>query len=219
MQEAQTKLRRDAEQNRAKILGSARALFSAYGVDAPLEDVAARAGVGIATLYRRFPSREALLAELFAAEFEQNHQAADAALGFEDPWQGFCFYLERICEMQAGDLGLREALTIALPGDRRLEASRVELREKMQRIIGRAQVQGTLRKDITPEDLAFVAWANSSIVAATASVAPKAWRRFFALILDGLRTANASELPQPPLTQRQLFRALTRAQRLTTKSK
>lgn len=207
------KLRKDAEQNRTKILEAARSLFAARGVNAPLEDVAAAAGVGIATLYRRFPDRQALLAALFVDEFEIYDTAAEAALACDDPWQGFRTYLERLCESQAAEEGLREAFTQALPGDRELEARRTRLRGKMQRIIERAQAQGTLRADVNAEDLAFVMWANASVVAATAQVVPDAWRRLFDLLLDGFRAECAHELTQPPLTQRQLFRSMLKRQR------
>lgn len=74
----------------------------------------------------------------------------------------------------------------------------------------RAREQGTLRSDVTPEDLAFVIWSNGRVTEATQDIAPEAWRRYLHLMLDGFRAERASPLPQPPLTKDELYRAMLR---------
>src|SRR5450756_2928067 len=100
-------LRVDAARNRGRIVEAAQAAFAERGLDVPLEDVAGRAGVGIATLYRRFPTREDLIATCFERRVAEYARAADEALEAPEAWPGFCAYVERICAMQAADHGLR----------------------------------------------------------------------------------------------------------------
>ncbi len=77
-------------------------LFAKQGLEAPLETIATRAGVGIATLYRRFPSREKLVAAALTEKVAEYAQAAEQALAASDPWDGFAGFVQRICELQAG---------------------------------------------------------------------------------------------------------------------
>jgi AcrR family transcriptional regulator len=86
----QQPLRTDAERNRSRILAAAQRVFGEQGLDAPLTDVARGAGVGIDTLYRRFPTREALITDAFAEKMAAYAKAVDAALADPDPWHGFC---------------------------------------------------------------------------------------------------------------------------------
>src|SRR5829696_10260972 len=95
-QAADRQLRRDAAQNRERIIDAAREVFSEQGLQAPIEEVARRAGVGIATLYRRFPTRPDLITCAFAAKMQDYADATEEALEFADPWKGFCWYVERL---------------------------------------------------------------------------------------------------------------------------
>src|SRR3954454_568799 len=96
-------LRADAERNRLRILKAAQKAFAKHGLDVPLEDVAEGAGVGIATVYRRFPTRDDLIAACFEQRIEEYARAAEEALEAPDGWSGFRGYVERICGMQAAD--------------------------------------------------------------------------------------------------------------------
>jgi AcrR family transcriptional regulator len=93
------RLRRDAQRNRDAILAAARQVFPEQGLEAPLEEIARRAGVGIATLYRRFPTRTELLDAVLAPAVQEHVDAAEQALAMDDPWEGFAFYLERSCRL------------------------------------------------------------------------------------------------------------------------
>src|SRR5215216_6360769 len=108
-------LRADAERNRERILAAAREVFAERGLDAPLDAIAERAGVGQATLYRRFPRREDLIVACFAPKLAEYAEAVEDALRVPDAWEGLRGYLERICAMQAEDLGVQDVLTTTFP--------------------------------------------------------------------------------------------------------
>ena len=108
------RLRADAARNRDAIVAVARDVFAEQGLAAPLETIAARAGVGIATLYRRFPTREKLVAAALTEKVAEYAEAAEQALAVADPWVGFAGFVQRICELQAGDRGLSDLLSMTL---------------------------------------------------------------------------------------------------------
>src|SRR6266540_272671 len=190
-------LRRDAQRNRDAIVAAARQVFCDHGLEAPLEEIARRAGVGIGTLYRRFPSRVELV------------DAAEQALAIDDPWDGFAFYLEQTCRLQAADRGLNDAMGMRFPRAATVEAVKSRLFDLVAQVVDRAQASGQLRPDLTLEDLAFVTWANTRILqAGRAAGAPDAWRRHLGFLLDGFRADRAHPLPQPPLSPRQVHRAM-----------
>jgi AcrR family transcriptional regulator len=200
-------MRADAARNRGRILKAAQKAFAERGLGVPLEDVADEAGVGIGTVYRRFPTRDHLIAACFERRLEEYASAAEAALEAPDGWSGFRSYVERVCGMQAADRGLKDVLTRTFPDARTLEAHRARGYELSVRLIERAQAEGTLRPDLVPEDLVLLLMANAGVVQGTGTAAPDGPPRFVALLLDGLRSEGASELPAPP-SPRQVMRAM-----------
>jgi AcrR family transcriptional regulator len=204
---AELPLRRDAERNRRRVLEAARSTFAEQGIDAPLENIARRADVGIATLYRRFPTREALIEETFELKALDYLRAAEEALRADDAWDGFRRYIERICKIQAEDRGSTDVLTTTFPTAKKLEAHRKESHKKAGELIERAKKQGALRADFVIGDLIFILMANGAFLQATRDVAPDAWKRYVALLLDALKEGDTSPLP-PPATDRQLYRAM-----------
>jgi AcrR family transcriptional regulator len=201
-------LRRDAQRNRDAIVAAAGEVFGEEGLQAPLEAIARRAGVGIGTLYRRFPTRVDLLDAVLTDTVQAHVDAAEQALAMDDPWEGFAFYLERTCELQAANRR-GDVLSMRLERATAMEAARNRLFELSLEVIGRAQASGRLRADLTPEDLAFVLWGNARVMEATAAAgSPDAWRRHLGFLLDGFRAERASELPVPALTPRQVYRAM-----------
>jgi AcrR family transcriptional regulator len=180
-----TRLRADAERNRAAILDSAREVFGEHGLDASLDEIARRAGVGNATLYRRFPSRRDLIAEVFAGQISEYVTLAEQALREPDPWVAFVGYLTRLFEMQATDRGLAELLAnSSFDDDERLAALRAAAQRGANEVIERAQAIGALRPDFTRADISLLARANAGVV--QRSPLPDAWRRQLSLLLDGL---------------------------------
>jgi AcrR family transcriptional regulator len=204
-----TRLRRDAQRNRDAIVAAARQVFCDHGLEAPLEEIARRAGVGIATLYRRFPSRVELLDAVLADNLQAHIAVAEQALATDDPWDGFAFYLEQSCRLQAEDRGLNDVMGMRFPRATAVEAAKTRLFELVGQVVDRAQQSGQLRADLTPEDLAFLNWANTRILPAVrAAGAPEAWRRHLGLLLDGFRADRSHPLPQPPLSPHQVHRAM-----------
>jgi AcrR family transcriptional regulator len=202
-------LRRDARRNRAAIVAAARQVFCDQGLEAPLEQIARHARVGIATLYRRFPNRGALLDAVLTDNLQAHIDAAEQALASDDPWDGFASYLEQSCRLQAADRGLNDVMGMRFPRATATEAAKTRLFELVGQLVDRAQQSGHLRADLTLEDLAFLNWANTRILPAVrAAGAPDAWRRYLGLLLDGFRAERAHPLPHPPLSPRQVHRAM-----------
>jgi len=202
-------LRRDAARNRERIIEAAREVFGEQGLDAPIEEVARRAGVGIATLYRRFPTRPELITCAFEAKMLDYASATEEALAFEDPWEGFCWYVERVCEMQAADHGFTDVLTTTFPNAEGFEAIRDRNFRRFAVLVRRAKRSGQLRPDFSTEDLPLILMANAGIVAATSSAAPDAWRRVVQVILQGLEAPPRGPLPKP-LTPDEIYAAMQR---------
>ena len=202
-------LRADAGRNRARIVAAAQAAFAERGLDVPLEEIAADAGVGIATLYRRFPAREDLIAACFETRVADYAEAADEALRAADGWSGFCAFVERVCAMQAADRGLKDVLMRSFPRARGLEAHRARAYQLWVRLVERAKSEGSLRQDFVPQDLVLLLMANAGVVQAAGQDAPGAWRRFVGLMLEACRADRAGSLPPPP-APRQLIRAMGR---------
>ena len=193
-------LRRDAQENRGKILVAARAALAELGIDASVEEIASRAGVGVGTLYRRFPTKDALIDAVFEHHLENMATAAEQALEHTDPWSAFVGYLAHIVRLQAADRGLSEILGAHLRTEQLVSRARRRLRPMVEQLIARAQEDGELRADIVFEDISVLLWTTGRVVDATREVGPAFWERYLALTVDGLRAGSASPLPQPALT-------------------
>jgi len=202
-------LRADAERNRCRIVEAARQVFAEQGLDAPMNEVARRAEVGIATLYRRFPTREDLITSVFAEKMSAYANAIEQALADPDPWRGFCTYIERVCAMQAEDHGFTEVLTLTFPTAKTFEAKRSEAYRGFTELIARAKDTGRLRPDFSPEDLVLLLMANAGVVAATAGTAPDAWRRLVAYMTQAFAADHTDPLPPAP-TGTLLYQAMLR---------
>jgi AcrR family transcriptional regulator len=195
---AQRRLRVDAERNRAALLGAARDVFAEQGLEAPLEEIALRAGVGIATLYRRFPTRGQLVAAALVDKVAQYAEAAEQALAVPDPWAGFTSFVHRICELQAGDRGLSELQSMALPADEHIEELRRLANVRVAELVERAKAAGRLRQDFAVEDLLLLLIAHAGVGHVTHQDAPQAGPRFVALMLDAFGGDERAALPEPP---------------------
>jgi AcrR family transcriptional regulator len=199
-------LRSDARRNREQLVASAHELFAASGLDVSVEEITRHAGVGMGTLYRHFPTKEdlidAVLEDAFAGLLDAAKEAAEA----EDAWAGLTSFLERALAEHVGNRGLKDIIAMRAHGLERTDALRARIRPLLRRLIERAQEQGSLRADFAPEDLPLVFWSADRVIEATAGVSPDFWRRYLALLLDGLRAEAATPLPHPPLTRAQLNR-------------
>jgi AcrR family transcriptional regulator len=200
-------LRRDAQANRDRVVAAARAAFAAQGIDAPVEDIARRAGVGIGTLYRRFPAKEDLVDAVFEETLLEMETAAREALTTPDAWTGFCVFLERAFALHAENRGLKDVVLTRSPGRARAEAARARMRPLIRSLVERAQAGGTLRADFRPEDMPVLFWTTARVIESTEAVAPGFWRRQLGFVLDGLRADAATPLAHAALSPTQLDRA------------
>jgi AcrR family transcriptional regulator len=204
-------LRRDAQRNRDALLEAARAQFAVQGLEAPLDQIARNAGVAIGTLYRHFPTRLDLIQALFTGKLQAVADAAEQAAAMDDAWEGFVHFVETTCELQAEDRGLNDLASVRLlPASPELDEAIARIHDLGLEIFRRAHEQGTLRADVTAEDLAFLVWSHNKITQATNGIAPNAWRRYLHLMLDAFRADRAHPLPEPPMSPQQVYDAMLR---------
>src|SRR3954464_7393456 len=142
-------LRADAGPKPQGLTAAARTLFADRGVDVAVEDIAAAAGVGIGTFYRRFPDRESLVEAVFESKLERVIDAARDALEIEDPWEAFRTYVLTVARMHARDRGLKDVLLCAGRGQERVAGFRELIRPLTAQLLERAKAAGALREDVT----------------------------------------------------------------------
>lgn len=200
-------LRADARHNRERILEAAREAYAAQGIDVPVTAIARRAGVGAATLYRRFPTRAALVTEAFAEQFAQCAAVLDEALGDPDPWRGFCALVEKVCAMQTADRGFTAAFLARFPDAVDIDGERARAEEGIARLVRRAQDAGQLRADFDPSDITLLLLANCGVAEGSSEVSAVASRRLVGYLLQSFRADRAAPLPPPaPLELRRVHR-------------
>jgi AcrR family transcriptional regulator len=189
-------MRSDARRNRERVLDAARELFGREGLDAQMDEIAARAGVGVGTVYRHFATKEALLEALAADYFDALTDIAERALTVEDRWQAFASYFEEGAELMARHKALAQvsADRPQVMNDAALTADvKRDFFTKVEELIARAQAAGELRPEF---ELSDVPSLMCSLGALQISPVPYSnWRRLLAIVLDGLRAPGASELP------------------------
>ena len=200
--------RRDARERRGKLIAAAQREFASHGVDASLEKIAREAGVAIGTLYRHFPTRLDLLMAAFKPRLQEFLDGATKALEMDDPWEGFVYYLENLFGMQAGDRGFNDFLSRRFPGSADTERIHDQMCQHIEVILTRAQEAGQVRPDITQADIVNLIWSNGRMIDATSTTAPNAWRRHLYLMLDAYRADRAHPIPEPPMTEKQLYDAM-----------
>lgn len=205
-------LRRDAERNRLLILSAARTVFAQRGLDASLDEIAKEAGLGVGTVYRRFPNREALIEALLTDMLGGIERILEEAQAMPRAWDGLTHFMASLLESQASDKALRDVL-LARKIHERLheEAFRDRIEKALQDLVSRAQQQGDLRPDVAATDIGVLEIAAVGIVELTASASPEIWRRYLTIILDGLRARPTGNTPleQPSLDERQMDACMT----------
>jgi AcrR family transcriptional regulator len=199
------KLRSDARDNRKRILAAARLAFAAEGIDVPMREIARRAEVGPATVYRHFQTKEALLAEAFADQMASCSVILVEGLAADDPWAGFCRVIERLMEVHALDRGFARAFTSQLPPAADLAVERDRTLRQLLELVRRAKAAGTLRADFVLEDVVLALMANEGIRAESSELRVAASRRFAALMIQSFQ-ANPVPTPLPPAVRLPLSR-------------
>jgi len=205
-------LRRDAERNRARLLEAARILFADRGLDVTMDEIAHHAGVGVGTAYRRFGSRHELVGALFEARMEEYVALAEDALREPDPWRGLAGFLERSTAMQAADRGLKDLVFSHVHALERVARVRRRIMPLVEQLVERAQAAGALRGDLAAGDMPLIGLMLSHVFDFSCAADPELWRRYLALVLDGLRAGRpeSGPLPRPALDAAQLDAAMTR---------
>ena len=190
-------LRRDAERNRQRILAAAAEVFNERGLDVSLDEIARHAGVGVGTVYRRFSTKEELVEALFMDRLDSVAALADQALGAPDPWSGLVSFMERMAEIMAGDLGLRQILMFATYGRDLVAVARERNAPLVERLVERAQAAGQLRSDLKQTDIVFIVFVLAEAAQLAQAASPDIWRRYLTLILDGMRPGREGTTPLP----------------------
>lgn len=195
----------EAERNDRALLDAAREVLAADGAHASVGAIAARAGVGIGSLYRRYRTKEELFQHLAALSVEHANRAAERGLAADDPWDGLAGFIAACVEFGQGSLG-PVAGTIEVTDEMRAAAERSD--HLLASLVGRAHDAGVLRADVTPVDISLVIeqlgrsplldqlrrQQRDDLVAAAVA----ARRRVIAIALDGLRAAHGHPLPGDP---------------------
>jgi AcrR family transcriptional regulator len=201
-------LRADAERNRLRIMEAAARVFAERGLDGTLHDVAKAAGLGVGTVYRRFPDKEALIEALFETEMERIADLAEQASLQPDAWAALTGFLRGMCGEQADNRGLHEVLNSSDYGQDRVAAARGRIMPIIGDMLTRSQEQGSVRKDIEPSDLGMLMMMVSSL-AHVQEARNDAWVRYFELMMDALSAGpGQSTLTVPALSEDELDSAM-----------
>ena len=201
MEEANVRpLRADAARNRARVLDAARSAFAEAGLDVGVEEIARRAGVGKGTLYRRFPTKEALVRAIFEDILDEIEHIVGAAEAEPDAWTAFTAYLSATARMQASNQGFYDVVAQRLGAAALTDDQRERVIDTTTRMLKRAQDANVVRDDLVPEDVQLML----RMVGATTRPAPDGtpmddhWPRYLGLLLDAVRPEAATPLQAEP---------------------
>lgn len=195
-------LRRDAERNRQRILEAASRLTGEQGLGISHDEIAREAKVGVGTVYRRFPTRDSLLDATYRQQLDAMVAVAEESARIEDPWEALQDFLERWFEQQATNLGLRELLTGQGIATSVAQRARERIGPVVADLVLRSQQAGQLKPSLAATDIAMIPVMVNAMMRATREVDPQQWRRWLAILLEGLAAG--------PLSRKRLRRSLVR---------
>jgi AcrR family transcriptional regulator len=188
-------LRADAERNRAKILEAAAIVFAERGLDATLDEVAAAAGVGVGTVYRRFPDKDALVGALFQNAIDEIANLANQASTRENSWDALVWFLDEALQRECSNRGLRDVVVGSPIAEAQLDQAKCRIAPALEQLVQRAQRDGYMRDDLVAADFPIMKMMISFLGNMTATVAPELWRRYLTIILDGLVVSRTAPSP------------------------
>ena len=187
-------LRRDVLRNRQRVVEAASEAFAESGLEASYHDIAHRAGVGVGTVYRRFPQRAELVVAVFESRIDQMVQLAMEAMEQPTGQAALTWFLEKVLVAQTRDRGLRDVLAGHAPRSERMVLIRARLTPAVDALLGRAKSESALRPDVAVSDIAALIRALSLFHTSTQ---PDLWRRYLVLILDGFAPRRDGITPLP----------------------
>jgi AcrR family transcriptional regulator len=189
-------LRADAERNRRKLLDAAHRVFAERGLDAGVDEIARAAGVGMGTLYRRFPTKEALVEAIIELRFEELEAAFAEHAEADDPWEAFAGCARALAEAIAADRGFFQVVSESVRRSEAARERRDHLLATLAPVVRRAQRAGVVRKDVTARDVPSVCAVAARLPSWRLEAEPEVWRRYLGIVLDGLRPEGATRLPR-----------------------
>jgi AcrR family transcriptional regulator len=192
------RLRRDAERNRERILAAAGEAFAEGGLGVTMDEIARRAGVGVGTVYRRFPDKDLLIDALFEQRIDELVALAETASATRSAWDGLVLFFEGVIALQAADRGLKEVVLSTARGQDRVARARARIGPVADALVERAKAEGELRPDLEGADLGLIQFMLGALAESTREVDPDQWRRYLTIVLDGLRTRRAEPSPLAP---------------------
>jgi AcrR family transcriptional regulator len=191
-------VRKDVARNRGLLMQSAEELFAERGTEVTLEEIARHAGVGVATAYRHFASRSAVVEAMLESRIGKFLAVLRECESIADPREAFETYLYRICELQATDRGMREAI-FANHGIDKVAEFRDRGRPLFERLFKRAKQAGAFRPECEASDIVVAFWMIGKVSDSTDRISPEQWRRQLNFLLDGLRAgAMPRQTPATP---------------------
>jgi AcrR family transcriptional regulator len=181
-------LRADAARNRERVMQAAVELFARDGVAVAVPDVAARAGVGRATVYRSFPTKQHLVAAVLVERLRWFEAQARAALQGDDAWVGFCSVIAAALGAEASDHTVAASLDFGGEELPELAAARADARSALIELMDRAKAQGAMRSDATPADVRLLFNGPAYLLAADGVADPAAFARVAELLAAALKS-------------------------------
>ena len=172
-------------------------MFAERGLEVTLDDIAHHAGVGVGTVYRRFPDKEQLIDALFDERLDAIAARAEEAAAMADPWRGIESFLEGILDELARDRGLRELSFAGRHGRERVARARGRIEPLIDVLVARAHASGQIRADFVAADMMIVQKMVCAVIDLTRDVDRDVWRRYLTIVLDGLRPSREGTTPLP----------------------
>ena len=180
-------LRADAARNLELILDAADEAFAEQGHEACVADIAARAGVGQATIFRRFETKDDLIAAVFERKLRQMADSTEAACRKRRAWDGLMTVMTDVTELQRRDRGFFQSIAEQLMEREGVVELKLRVKAALTELVERAQAEGDLRADLTPEDIFAFCCAAASAAGMGPNQSPRTAKRYLSVITDGMR--------------------------------
>jgi AcrR family transcriptional regulator len=202
--------RADAARNRSLVIDAASAELAEHGLDVSMARIAALAGVAKGTVFNHFPSKEELVAAVFCERLGALAATGESLLEHTDPRSALLQFMTTGAELHSQDRSFCEAATAISPAHPAIRAASRRLAQVAEALAARARQAGVLRADVTGHDIVLLLGAPTQIAAPVVTARPDLWRRYLQLILDGLRSEAAHDLPVAAPTGQDFATATTR---------